>query len=109
MSPEDHPLKDLRIGLRHRGCWERFLSLLGLLSSLCFCVVESIESIRHRVVESLSLSRWSGFSSLFGFSGLFGLSLYGKYGKTKQVRNFMYQSSLGISTSIFISDEQQLC
>jgi hypothetical protein len=106
MSPEDHPLKDLRIDLRRRGCWER---LLGLLSSLCFCVVESIESIRLSVVESLSLSRWSGFSSLFGFSGLFGLSLYGKFGKTKQVRNFMYQSSLGLSTSIFISDEQQLC
>jgi len=46
---------DLRIDLRRRGGWERLLSLLGLLNSLCFCVVESIESIRLSVVKSSSL------------------------------------------------------
>jgi len=45
----------LRIDLRRRGCWER---LLGLLRSLCFCVVESIESIRLSVVESLGRSAY---------------------------------------------------
>jgi len=45
----------LRIDLRRRGCWER---LLGLLRSLCFCIVESIESIRLSVVESLGRSAY---------------------------------------------------